>query len=332
VLSVYRGSSLNTLVEVVSGQPIEGNQLASEASFLAFPGRTYYIAVDGREGAEGQFVLNARFTPSARTNLVNVSTRGLVGDEDHEALIAGFVVGGTPGVKSTVLIRTLGRTMVFDNGLAVEQVITNPELEIYREGTKMMDVSKWVDDPASAALLASNNLAPKDPNEAAIALELEPGLYSAVVKDAAGGNRLGIVEVYVIEDENSTGLDNRVINLSTRGLVGSGDNVLIGGFAITGANPKTVAIRGIGQGLAALDIPNALGNAHLSLFQGSEQIATNNDWASAENSGDLQNLGLAPSEASDAALLVTLNPGNYTVHLSGQGSSGIGLFEIYEVD
>lgn len=126
-------------------------------------------------------------------------------------------------------------------------------------------------------------------------------------------------------------LFNRMANISTRGLVGTGQGQLIGGFIITGG-PKLVMIRAMGPSLAAAGVSPALANPTLTLFAGSTQLATNDDWRTNANVADIIASGIAPSNDLESALLIRLEPGTYTTVVSGAGdTTGIGLVEVYEV-
>jgi len=126
-------------------------------------------------------------------------------------------------------------------------------------------------------------------------------------------------------------LFNRMANISTRGLVGTGQGQLIGGFIITGG-PKLVMIRAMGPSLAAAGVSPALANPSLILFAGSTQLATNDDWRTNANVADIIASGIAPTDDLEAVLLIRLEPGIYTTVVSGAGgTTGIGLVEIYEV-
>jgi hypothetical protein len=130
-----------------------------------------------------------------------------------------------------------------------------------------------------------------------------------------------------------TGVIPRLVNLSTRGLVLSGDSVMIGGFVIGGTSPKRVLVTARGPSLAAQGVTGALANPTLKLFSGSAQIAANDDWGTELNATEIAATGLAPRNALESAVLLTLNPGAYTTVVSGSGgSSGIGIVEAYEVD
>ncbi|MEY2572019.1 MAG: hypothetical protein QOJ87_232 [Verrucomicrobiota bacterium] len=126
-------------------------------------------------------------------------------------------------------------------------------------------------------------------------------------------------------------LFHRMANISTRGLVGTGQGQLIGGFIITGG-PKLVMIRAMGPSLAAAGVSPALANPALTLFADGNQLAANDDWKSNANIADIMASGIAPTNDLEAALLIRLEPGAYTTVVSGAGgTTGIGLVEVYEV-
>lgn len=127
----------------------------------------------------------------------------------------------------------------------------------------------------------------------------------------------------------------RLANLSTRGRVRTGDDVMIGGFIIGGSVAKTVVVRARGPSLSASGITNPLANPTLQLVRSSDQatIAVNDNWGSASNAGALSASGFAPSHSSEAAILVSLPPGAYTAIVAGaNGGTGVGLIEVFEVD
>jgi hypothetical protein len=126
-------------------------------------------------------------------------------------------------------------------------------------------------------------------------------------------------------------LFHRMANISTRGLVGTGQGQLIGGFIITGG-PKLVMIRAMGPTLAAVGVSPALANPMLTLYTGGNQLASNDDWRTNANVADIIASGLAPGDDLESVLLIRLEPGAYTTVVSGAGgTTGIGLVEVYEV-
>jgi len=124
-------------------------------------------------------------------------------------------------------------------------------------------------------------------------------------------------------------------NISTRGQVLTGDNVMIGGFIIGGSTPKTVVVTATGPSLLGAGIPNALADPVLTLVRSSDGavIGTNDDWRAAANAGDIQAAGFAPAHEQESAIMMTLPPGAYTAIVSGAGgTAGVGIVAVYEVD
>jgi len=126
----------------------------------------------------------------------------------------------------------------------------------------------------------------------------------------------------------------RLVNISTRGLVATGDNIMIGGFIIGGAEPKKVVIRGRGPSMAAFGVSGTLANPAIRLFSGSTSIDFNDNWQTAPNAAEITASGQAPTDTREAAILTTVNPGvPYTVHLTGVAqTTGIAIVEVFELD
>ena len=123
----------------------------------------------------------------------------------------------------------------------------------------------------------------------------------------------------------------QLLNISTRLLTQTGENVAIGGFIIAGSDPKTVLIRGLGPSLAAF-VPNPLQDPTLELHQGSSVIASNDDWQDTPNVGQIP-AGFEPADPRDSVIIATLSPGPYTVvQAAKDAAGGIGLLEIYDID
>ncbi len=167
--------------------------------------------------------------------------------------------------------------------------------------------------PGSAGCLADA------PGTSCTLTGLDPGNSYAftVMAENAGGTSATV-------SATTTG-SPRVSNLSTRGVVLSGDNVLIGGFVIGGTAPKKVLVTARGPSLAAQGVPGTLANPTLTLFSGAMPIAFNDDWGSAANANDIAATGFGPTNSLESAMLMTLNPGPYTAIVSGaSGATGIG--------
>ena len=127
---------------------------------------------------------------------------------------------------------------------------------------------------------------------------------------------------------------SHLVNISTRMNVGTGSNVLIGGFIVKGTQSKTLILRAIGPSLSASGVTGVLDDPFLEVHDsGGNIIASNDDWHNSAQASQIQQSGLAPSDSLEAAILITLAPGNYTAVVSGYGNSGgNGLVEVYEMD
>jgi N-acetylneuraminic acid mutarotase len=121
-------------------------------------------------------------------------------------------------------------------------------------------------------------------------------------------------------------------NISTRALVETNNHVLIGGFVISGTDPKRVLLRAIGPTLANSNVPNPLQDPVLSLHSPTMEIANNDDWQTDPNASQIPST-LAPTDSRESALLTTLQPGPYTAIVFGKGgTNGVGLVEVYDMD
>ena len=149
--------------------------------------------------------------------------------------------------------------------------------------------------------------------------------HTAIVSGVSGGAGVAIIEVYEIDQPQ-----NPVINISTRGQVQTGDNVMIGGFIIQGSASQTVLIRAVGPALANSGVAGVLANPKLDLYSGQTVIASNDNWQTAGNAAAISASGLAPANPLESAILMTLTPGAYTAIVSGaDGGSGVGMVEVF---
>ena len=249
--------------------------------------------------------------------LVNIATRMLVQAGDN-VMIGGFIIGGSS--PKTVVVRARGPSL---NGF-VPDWLANPVLNLYSGQTIIASNDDWRTASNWAAVLSSG-FAPLHDQEAAVLMTLNPGPYTAIVSGVRGGTGVGIVEVFEVD-----ALTTPLINIATRGQVLTGDNVMIGGFIIQGAGPRTVVVRARGPSLSAQGVPGALPDPVLQLFSGQTMVAMNDDWRAAPNMLELQLSGFAPEDDRESAILITLNPGAYTAIVSGKaGGTGVGIVEVF---
>lgn len=274
--------------------------------------------------------------------LINLSSRGSVGPGRSE-LIAGFVLTG-PGAQ-ILLLRGIGPALA---AFGVGDALASPRVRLYDgQGKFLREVSGWSGDATLAATFARVGAFPLAAGSAdsAFVATLDPGAYTLqLVSLTASGTAL--VEIY---DTRVAPLptDGRLINLSTRGEVGAGNNPLICGFVISGAVPKQVLVRGVGPALAGFGLTGTLADPRLTIFSGATVVAQNNDWStpqpvvanqvvatSAEIAAAARNVGAFALAAGskDAAVVLTLAPGAYTAQVASTDSTtGMALVEIYEL-
>jgi hypothetical protein len=260
---------------------------------------------------------------SAISELGNVSTRGYVGTGD-DVLIGGFIVEGT--APKEVLVRALGPTLA---GLGVEGALTDPQILLTTvEGQPLASNDDW--RSTQEAAIAATGFAPPDDSEPAVLITLDPGAYTPIVSGVGDGTGVGIVEVYDVEDS----MLSELRNVSTRGYVGTGDDVLIGGFIVEGQSPKTVLVRALGPTLTALGVEGALRDPELLLTTvAGVHLADNDDWRTGGQEELIAVTGYAPSNDLEPAIVITLDPGAYTPIVYGSGGgTGVGIVEVYTID
>jgi len=135
-----------------------------------------------------------------------------------------------------------------------------------------------------------------------------------------------------VNEAFTVGSTATLANISTRTLVQTENHVLVGGFVISGTNPKRVLLRAIGPTLANFNVPDPLQDPVLSLHNTTIEIANNDDWLTDPSASQIPT-GLRPTDSRESALLTTLQPGQYTAIVFGKaGTSGVGLVEVYDMD
>jgi hypothetical protein len=185
----------------------------------------------------------------------------------------------------------------------------------------------WMDS-AQKDEITSLGLAPANPLESALLAELAPGSYTTILSDANGGTGIGLLELYAT---NPTAPANPV-NISTRGFVETGDNVMIGGFIIGGTTTRHFIVRAIGPSLGAFNIANPLLDPNLELHdQNGVLISSNDNWRDTQEA-EIIATGLAPTDDRESAIVMELAPGDYTAIVSGvNDTTGVALVEAYDI-
>jgi hypothetical protein len=267
---------------------------------------------------------------TAAVRLGNISARAFVGTGSND-LIAGFVTTGT-GTKQ-LLIRGIGPTLTqFD----VSGVLGNPQLTLFNGASVPIAMNTdWGGSPALSAVFTQVGAFALPPTSADTAMvqTLAPGLYTAQVNGANSTTGVALAEIY---DADTGTPSSRLVNLSSRAFVGTGSNVLIAGFVVSGNTAETVLIRGIGPGLSPYGLTGLLTNPVLAVYDSnSNLLATNTAWggtAALTNAYAQVGAFSLPANSNDTALLMALPPGNYSAEVSGaSNATGVALIEIYEV-
>ena len=263
--------------------------------------------------------VGAEFKPTTTIpRLGNISTRMQV-LTGNDVLIGGFIIQGT--APKTVVVRARGPSLI---PFGVTNAIANPRMDLFSGQTVIASNDDFGTAPNLAALNASG-FAPSNALESAILTTLNPGAYTAVVSGTGNVTGVGIIEVFEVDRPETP-----LANISTRGQVLTGGDVMIGGFIIQGDAPQTVVVRARGPSLAPFGITNALQDPVLQLFAGQTVIATNDDWQASPDAAVIQSSGFAPSDAKEAVIRITLPPGAYTAIVSGKnGGTGVGIVEVF---
>jgi sugar lactone lactonase YvrE len=256
----------------------------------------------------------------------NLSTRLKVGAGD-DALIGGFIIDGN--APKQVLLRAIGPSLNI-NGVPLADALQDTTLELHdSHGLLLLYNDDW--RLSQEAEILATSLAPPNDRESAILCTLIPGSYTAILRGKNNATGIGLVEVY---DLGTASLNiesqSQLVNISTRGNVQTGDDIMIGGFIIEGNSSSDVVIRALGPELTGEGVFGALQDPVLDLYDSNGVLlASNDDWESAQEA-ELLFTGLAPSNPHESAILQSLEPGSYSATVSGKnGSTGVALMEVY---
>lgn len=260
--------------------------------------------------------------PNVPAQPVNISTRLQV-LTDAKVLIGGFIIDGTQPKR--ILLRAIGPSLT---QFGVTDALADPVLELHASDQTLITTNDNWKIPAQGDIEATQ-LQPTDDLESAIVTTLAPGSYTAVVTGKDGATGVGLVEGYDLDP----GADSRLSNISTRGFVDTGDNVMIGGFILgNGGGSTTVLIRAIGPSLTPFGVVDALPDPTLELHDiNGATLRSNDNWKDTQQ-GDIEGTMLQPNDKFESAILATLAPGSYTAVVKGQGGvTGVALVEVYRL-
>jgi len=267
---------------------------------------------------EANRLLSGQIVPLGKA--ANISSRGMVGTGQN-VLIAGFIISGNQPKK--VIVRALGPTL---STLGVSGALADPTITIVNSSNVVVASNdNWRNTQETE--IAASGFAPPNDLESAIIATLAPGSYTAVVSGKNSGTGVALVDLYQLDASTSI-----FRNLSTRGFVGTGDNVLIGGLIIGNGEPPVIVLRAIGPTLGSFGIAQPLQDPTLELRDANGAlIAFDNDWKDNTPTGIKATL-LNPTDNRESAIIASLAAGSYTAIVRGKnGTTGVALVEAYRL-
>ena len=292
----------------------EGGETAFRYQYHSAPGCTVSF------NAIPLHLENTKF-PVVGPLLQNLSTRGTVSIGDN-VLIGGFIVTGPE--SKTLVLRALGPSL---RRFGLSRALRDPVLRVYNSSHTLVTTNdNWQSDPHNADI-RKNGFAPDNLLESATWQTLLPGAYTVIVtgKDPTAGT--GLVELYDLSPRSNS----KLVNMSTRGSVGTDDDVLISGFIVGDVGSATVIVRALGPSLASSGVTGVLSDPTLTIYDSTGSvIATNDNWQDDANATYVRRNGLGPPNPSESALVLHLPAGAYTAIVRGaDGGTGVALAEVY---
>jgi hypothetical protein len=325
-------SSGHVLANAELYDPATGNWRATGSLITArafhtetlLPDGAVLIAGGGNGNGSGSYFASAELYVKSTPTLLNISTRLHVQTGD-KVLIAGFIITGTE--PKTVIVRGIGPSLPMAGALA------DPVIEVHGPSGELLGSNDNWKDAATRQEISDSGLAPSNDFESALWGVINPGPYTVILTGKDGGTGVGSVEVYDLDQA----ADSRLANISTRGFVDTGDNVMIGGLIVGGGSPTgtaNVIVRALGPSIPVTD---ALANPTVELHDESgATIAFNDDWKTrpdgTSQQAEIEATTVPPSNDLESAFVRRLPPGNYTAIVRGKDSTtGIGLVEAYHL-
>lgn len=298
---------------------------------------TITLTLGSPAGPSEEFVGSVNSRPVFE-RLVNISSRARAGS-GTSSLIAGFVVSGH--APKPILVRGVGPTL---STFGVSGALPLTKLDLNSGSGPLASNIGWASAPNANAIAAATQRVgafplPAGSGDSALLLTLEPGSYTAMVASADGAAGVALVEVYDASEGVTAG--PAISNLSARSVTGAGSDTLIAGYTISGMLPKRVLVRAVGPTLANLfGVAGTLADPVLRIVRAADGVvvATNDNWGDSTGGNAIAAAASAVGAfalvdgSHDAALLINLPPGNYSVLISSNTSAaGVVLAELYEV-
>jgi hypothetical protein len=314
------GAPIFTSVVPVNG---DGNYISDSFTPTA-PGAYNWVVVYSGDGTHNAAVTTACGGPTQTitatdTVLGNIATRLRVETGDN-ALFAGFIITGTQPKK--VIVRGIGSSLPLADKLA------NPTLELRDSmGALLATNDNWKDSPNKQAIIDSTIPPTNDLESAIIAsLPANSSSYTAILRGVNGGTGIGVIEAYDLDRL----VDSELANISTRGFVSTGDNILIAGTIVVGKSTQKVIIRAIGP---SLNLQGKMADPTLELRDGNGALVDSNDnWVDSQDKQAIIDSTIPPTNNLESAIVATLNGNNsgYTAVVRGaNGTTGIAVVELY---
>jgi hypothetical protein len=276
-----------------------------------------------------------RVAPSraSASRLSNFSLRQI--SSDRQPPILGFVINGRATRK--ILVRGVGPSLAT---LGIVAPMADPRLSFFENTSLRLTNDNWADDSADGSEIASRSSAvgafslPPGSRDSAAIITLGNGAYTLVVDSLTGSAGATLLECYDTDAAPTDQYAARVVNFSGRGIAGGYDAPLVVGFTVLGTGPKRLLVRAAGPAVAKFGIAGLI-DPVIKLYSGEMEIGSNDDWIdNPEMHGVVQSTGAFAFESGskDAALLVTLPAGAYSIHVTNANNiGGMALVEVYEV-
>ncbi len=282
------------------------------------PTASKVASVQRSENVKVDYAAPMASPPPSPSQLANLATRLTVG-RGEDALIGGFILTGSAPKK--ILLRAIGPS------LGMAGALTDPTLELHDSTGKIVASNdNWQTNSNQQAIVQSA-VAPTDARESAIltTLPAQGSSYTAIVRGKNNATGIGLVEIYDLD----RAADAQLANLSTRGRVQTGDNVMIGGLVISGSAPTKVIVRALGP---SLPVAGKLADPTLALVDGNGvTLQTNDNWRS-DQAAAISATTVAPQDDAEAAIVRTLPPGAYTAVVRGaHEQTGVAVVEVYNL-
>jgi hypothetical protein len=252
------------------------------------------------------------------SQLLNISTRMKVLTGDN-VLIAGFIITGND--QKNVIVRAMGPLLT---SVGVPDALADPTIELHdNTGATIASNDNWMS--SQKAEIEGTGIAPGNDFEAAIVRTLAPGTYTAVMRGAGDSTGVGLVEVYDLTPSATS----KLANISSRGFVDAGDNVMIAGIIVGQSGAAEMVVRAIGP---SLPVPGKLDDPTLELRNASGTLVRENDNWKTDQQTEIEGTQIPPANDLESALVTILDPGNYTAVMRGKNNTtGIGVVEVFNI-